>query len=223
MFRAYRLRRAHEKFLASCRILAGDRDYWAQSGSLATWLINRLSPIPALGLHEEGRGLLAALEWLEAHCRTLPLGEAEILHYHRLVYGERKPGAGEYRRHVVSVVGSKLPRSAPGRISGLMSQLVQRLAEDQSTFDRQSPCDQERIVRTAVDVHQKIGFIHPFTDCNGRVARLAMNHVLRRYGMGYVIFPPLSEDSPLWQALQKADSGDPNPLMSFARTCLNRV
>jgi fido (protein-threonine AMPylation protein) len=223
MFRSFRIRRAHERFLASCRILTEDRAYWGQSGGLAGWLLQRMSPVPALGLHEDGEGLLSALRWLEAHAKERRLGEDEIRYYHRMVFGKKESGAGEYRRHPVSVVGSKISRAAPERVPFLMSQLIRTLTEEQAAFDGSGEPDPRKVLKTAVDLHQRIGLIHPFSDANGRVARLAMNHLLRRYGMGYVIFPPLSQESPLWEALQQAHRGDLGPLTRFASECLLTV
>ena len=77
-------------------------------------------------------------------------------------------------------------------------------------------------MRAAVDLYQRLGFIHPFADGNGRVARLAMNHLLRRYGQGYVVFPPLSEAPDLMEALQEAHKSRLEPLLALARRCIER-
>ena len=58
--------------------------------------------------------------------------------------------------------------------------------------------------------------IHPFSDGNGRVARLALNHLMRRYGQPYLVLPPLNESPPLLGA-------NLDPLVRFGRTHLHHV
>lgn len=74
-----------------------------------------------------------------------------------------------------------------------------------------------------MDLYQRLGLIHPFSDANGRVARLAMNHLMRRYGLGYVVLPPLDEPGPLWEALQEAHKGHHAQLLEVARNNLFQV
>jgi fido (protein-threonine AMPylation protein) len=94
-----------------------------------------------------------------------------------------------------------------------------KIRDCQSRFDANGGCEDSQLLRSAVELYYRIGTIHPFPDANGRVARLAMNHLLRRYGAGYVIFPPLSEPSPLWQSLMEAEQGRLDSLVAFANEC----
>jgi Fic family protein len=104
-----------------------------------------------------------------------------------------------------------------------MKHLDVRLRDEQRGFDERKPFSATGILETAVDLYQRLGLIHPFPDANGRVARLAMNHVLRRYCLGYVILPPLSEPGPLWPALQEAHKGRLDSLLDVARAGVCRV
>jgi Fic family protein len=217
MFKRRRLKRIHARFLESCRNLKEGRAYWDQASGLTRWFLQLITPIPLLGLHQDGQLLLAALEWLEANCRAKPLCEEVIRHYHRIIYLKGTAEAGEYRKGRVTVVGSAIPRAEEHKVPALMKQLDLKLADGQTRFDAMERVDDDAVLTLAVDVYQRLGLIHPFADANGRVSRLATNHLLRRYGCGYVIFPPLSESPTLWEAHQEAHRGNHAALLLESR------
>jgi len=222
MFRRWRLKKIHAHFLESCRNLKEGRSYWDRSSGLKRWFLETISPIPLLGLHEDGQRLLEALQWLEANCRERPLNELVIRQYHQMVYKGGAEPAGNYRKGRISVFGSTIPCPPPEKVPALMKQLELKLLEDQKQFDLTNSADKSITLRVAVDFYQRIGLIHPFADANGRVARLAMNHLLRRYRVGYVILPPLNELPELMEALQTAHGGNLDPLLQYGQKFLQR-
>jgi Fic family protein len=223
MFHGWRLKKIHARFLESCRNLNDGRSFWAQASGLRRWILEFITPIPLLGLEAEGKALLDALAWLESNCRVRPLSEEVIRHYHRFVYALPDGNAGAYRKHEIIIEHSAVKRRPAQKIAPAMKALDVWLAAKQMEFDSITPIDDSALFSVAVETHHKIGLIHPFADANGRVARLSMNHLLRRYGFGYVIFPPLSESPPFWDALQEAHKGKLSGLVEFARTCVQRV
>jgi fido (protein-threonine AMPylation protein) len=104
-----------------------------------------------------------------------------------------------------------------------MQQMENSLARWHCEMDGAKVVDGLAVLRKAVDTYQRIGLIHPFADGNGRVARLAMNHILRRYNCAYVVFPPLPESQELWEGLQEAHRGHPERLIRFAQQCEHDV
>jgi Fic family protein len=104
-----------------------------------------------------------------------------------------------------------------------MMNLDGKLSQQQATLDSQNPVNPEFVIRVAAEVHQRIAFIHPFTDGNGRVARLAMNHILRRYGQGYAILPPISESFEHFRVLEEAHRGNLESLAIFLRSHIHRT
>lgn len=224
MFRRRRLKNIHAKFLESCRSLADGRAYWQQATGFGNWLIRAISPIPLLGLQEDGQRLLSALQWLEENCRTQALGEETIRRYHKTVFGNTREDAGEYRCLDIKMQGDNPLRPPAGsRVPLLMKQLHLKLSEDQEELATQHPTDLEKVLRIVLQVYYRIGVVHPFEDGNGRVARLAMNHLLRRCGAGYVIFPPLTKDSPLMPAFEAASRGDLETLVGLSKQHLHPV
>jgi len=209
-----RLQRVHAKFLESCRSLSGGRGYWDNVGPLRKWFAQLITPIPLLALDDGGRTLYDALLWLEANCRSTPLSEDVIRHYHRTLAPKSPEPTGEYRRGKIVIERSAYAPPPASRIPLLMKQLNENAAKEQKRMDASNePGD---ALRRAVNVHHQIVWIHPFADGNGRVARLAMNHLLRRYGLPYVILPPLSEAGEHFEALEEANAGRLERLVSIA-------
>ena len=70
-------------------------------------------------------------------------------------------------------------------------------------------------------LHHRISHIHPFTDGNGRLARLAMNFILLQSS-----YPPISispEDRPnYYQALEAADSGNITNFQTYLESHLHQ-
>lgn len=217
-----RLRSIHVRFLEASRTLRDNVDYWKRSGTFLQKALSILVPVPLLSLTELGQGLLNALEHLESVCKSTPLSEQMLAAYHRLVL----PGstsAGTYRRGVPIMPDNPLKPPSPQKVPLLMKGLEERLRTGQGELDREPQPSEDRVLTVALDVYQRIGTIHPFSDGNGRVARLALNHLMRRYSLGYVILPALSDSKEHWDALLEAGRGNPERLLEFSRTCIMRV
>jgi excisionase family DNA binding protein len=70
------------------------------------------------------------------------------------------------------------------------------------------------IVRLAALTHHQLVYIHPFTDGNGRVARLLMNLILLRYGYPIALILRVDRKKYL-DSLGKADAGNLAPFANF--------
>ena len=126
-----------------------------------------------------------------------------IQEIHEVVTAGILEDAGRYRTHNVRITGAvKMPPDW-SKVVGLMDGLIRGVAES-----RMQP------IGTAAFLHHRFVEIHPFTDGNGRVARLLANLYLIANG-----YPPVvikTEDrGKYYKCLRSADAGDPVPFAGF--------
>ncbi|ACX51952.1 filamentation induced by cAMP protein Fic [Ammonifex degensii KC4] len=119
-----------------------------------------------------------AIEWLESAVREgLPLSEGLIRELNRLVLKSTLPEeAGKYRRGGARVAGSRHVPPPAWDVPFLVRETVRE-------YDARR--GKEHPVALAAWLHWRLVFIHPFTDGNGRTARLLMNFSLMSGG-----YPP---------------------------------
>lgn len=159
------------------------------------------------GITVGGKPLRDHLEALDHHDAVLwmreiaqgaaLLDEALIVELHRRIVARSRPEiAGLYSSHPRRVAGSRALFPNPLKIPELMRALGEQIARAPA-----SPA-------TAFDAHFELTAIHPFSDGNGRTARLLMNLVLVRGG-----YPPVAvrpEDRSRYLAALEAASVDGN-------------
>lgn len=139
-----------------------------------------------------------------------PITEADVRDIHRLVVARTQIGeAGQYSKFERRISGSLVVLPTPEKIAPLMSAFGAWLNEAQPT-----PAN-------AIKAHIDLVTIHPFSDGNGRTARLLMNLLLMRGGYPPVVIHP--EDRPDYiDFLEKAQlTGDQTNFESFIYERLN--
>ncbi|MDR1490270.1 MAG: Fic family protein, partial [Desulfovibrio sp.] len=100
--------------------------------------------------------------------------EQDTLTMHGMLEGGMETGtAGEYRTTAVFVTGATFKFPSAKNVPGLMQDLFEKIMPGMSLLH---PAIQ------AAKIHEKLVSIHPFSDGNGRIARLAMNTVLIQHG-----------------------------------------
>lgn len=108
---------------------------------------------------------------------SLPL----VLDWHHALFRDSKPDiAGRIRRHQVAISGSRFTPPSPVEVNPLLRDFFRWYARSKS---RVHP------VELAALAHLKFVTVHPFTDGNGRIARLLMNSVLHRHGYPMLNIP----------------------------------
>jgi transcriptional regulator with XRE-family HTH domain/fido (protein-threonine AMPylation protein) len=133
----------------------------------------------------EAAGHAKAYDFMLLIARTKPFvfSEDTVLSLHRLFYGGiDADNAGKYRSHQVFITGTEYVPPAAGEIPALMAEFVAELNTKSSKLHP---------VRLATLAHRRLVDIHPFTDGNGRTARLLMNLLLVNKGYQIVSVPPI--------------------------------
>ncbi|MGA8551341.1 MAG: Fic family protein [Stellaceae bacterium] len=130
--------------------------------------------------HLEAVGHRDALGYVRTlAARSEPIRETDIREIHRLILTRIDPDeAGAYSRHQRMIAGSAVVLPSPAEIPALMGDFVRWL--------QGAPPDPE----TAFAAHARLVAIHPFSDGNGRTARLLMNLLLLRAGYPPVVIGP---------------------------------
>lgn len=133
----------------------------------------------------EVTGHAKAYDFMLETARVEPLvfREETILRLHFLFYnGVDNAQAGRYRDHQVFITGTEYIPPAPEDVPAQMAAFVAELNEKRDVLHP---------VELASLAHRRLVDIHPFTDGNGRTARLLMNLVLVHDGYCIVSIPPV--------------------------------
>jgi Fic family protein len=105
--------------------------------------------------------------------------EIDIREIHRLILARIDPEeSGRYSRQQRFIAGSPLALPSPAEIPALMGDFAAWLATAPAGPD------------TAFAVHGRLVAIHPFSDGNGRTARLLMNLMLLQAGYPPIVIGP---------------------------------
>jgi Fic family protein len=140
----------------------------------------------ALKDHLEATGHADALGYMrELASASEPVREIDVRNLHRLVMERIAPEeAGKYSTHERMISGSDLKLPSPFELPAMMQEFgVWLEAADRSP-------------EAAFDAHERLVTIHPFSDGNGRTARLLMNLLLLRAGYPALVILP--EDRPAY-------------------------
>lgn len=149
--------------------------------------------------HGEALGYVRGLA-----ARDETLREGDVRDLHGLVLARSQPGeAGRYSAHQRAVAGSAVTFPSPAEIGPLMAEFGRWLASTEPTHDE------------AFEAHCRLVTIHPFSDGNGRTARLLMNLLLLRSGYPPVAIGP-EERADYLDALELRQTGGPaEPYAAF--------
>ncbi|MDX1949918.1 MAG: Fic family protein [Rickettsiales bacterium] len=128
--------------------------------------------------HLEATNHASALDWVKQQIKRKPtdITVKDILKIHEVILkGIDDYNAGNFRNVPVRISGSAVILPNPIKVANLMKQFEIWLQTKQKIHP----------VEIATEAHYRLVTIHPFTDGNGRTARLLMNMILMMYG-----YPP---------------------------------
>ena len=125
--------------------------------------------------HLEATNHVEALDYIKTLVskRREDIGEQDILSIHRLILRKiEEPHAGRYRTLPARLTGSETILPNPMKIQSLMQDFLAWIRGN----------NPDHPVKIAADAHAKLVTIHPFSDGNGRTARLLMTLILMQAG-----------------------------------------
>lgn len=150
------------------------------------------------GLVEGGRGL----------------DEVAILRLHELILKGIEEDAGNYRVSGVRVAGATFSPPPSKDIGPLMLELVSWLKENPEEL---TP------IELAAVFHHRFVRTHPFSEGNGRMARLLMNAVLMRHGYPFIVNITSREREKYLRTLSEADMGNLSAFVNFIAMSVERA
>ncbi|MEK7439260.1 MAG: Fic family protein [Chloroflexota bacterium] len=164
--------------------------------------------------HLEAINHKSAIDFVEALAtKNEPLIENNIRQIHALVLkGIDDEAAGRYRPGIVRISGSEYIPPEAIAVPSLMSDFSKWLNGEANALT---------VIERAALAHFHLVHIHPFSDGNGRTARLLMNLILLRDG-----YPPAvvhREDRlAYYTALDQAHEGDTEPFVMMIAEAVER-
>lgn len=168
----------------------------------------------------EAKNLSEALDFLEklASSFEIPITERDIRQIHYLVLkGISETDAGKYRVSKVEISGSAYIPPLPESVPPEMERFGKWLGQVSIPNDRFAS---SAGLLFAVVAHTWFVSIHPFTDGNGRTARLLMNLMLMRYGYPIAI---ISREDRLryYDALETSQTSDLSGMIGLVSECIH--
>ncbi len=165
---------------------------------------------------ETSNGANAWDQMLRLANRTTPIDEllshSTLQELHGLVMRGLSSDAGRYRTVNVRIAGS--PHSPPdwSRVLARTEEVLEQAREglERWEIDGRLP----GLLTVATRFHHGLEAVHPFSDGNGRVGRLALNILLLRAGMPPAILP-VTRRKAYYHSLALADGGNIRSLGLF--------
>jgi transcriptional regulator with XRE-family HTH domain/fido (protein-threonine AMPylation protein) len=133
----------------------------------------------------EATGHAKAYDYMLSAARAgnLVFSEEMVLALHRLFYSSLDvENAGKYRTYQVFITGTEYVPPDASEVPALMGAFISELNGKSKKLHP---------VTLAAFAHRRLVDIHPFTDGNGRTARLLMNLILVNRGYQIVSVPPV--------------------------------
>lgn len=139
---------------------------------------------------------------------------ALIRHVHGILLKGLQDDAGSYRRNNVAIAGAQVQPPEFHDVDDyvrhvLTSQILQK--------------PEIHVIQKAAWLHWAIARIHPFSDGNGRVARLAQDYILLQNEYVPATLQPEDREGAYYSALEAADLGEGKPLLELVAKNVLRV
>jgi len=142
------------------------------------------------------------------------LTEDVILQLHRLIMTNITEDAGHYRTMGVRITGATFMPPPSSEVKPKIDELLKWLRENP---DELTP------IELAAVFHHRFVQIHPFSQGNGRTARLLMNALLMKDGYPFIAIVPKLDRPKYLKTLMEADLGNTSSFVNFIARCAERA
>jgi Fic family protein len=160
----------------------------------------------------EAKNLSHALDYFEELASTTDAFTCnDIRQVHSLILKDiDDENAGRYRQVSVEVSGSAFTPPDPESVAPRMTDFCEWLSGiSQGTGDNRT-----NVIGLAAAAHAWLVRVHPFTDGNGRTARIVMNLILMRYGYPIAVLTK-DDRQRYYDALEASQSSDLTPFVAL--------
>jgi Fic family protein len=142
------------------------------------------------------------------------LTEDVVLQLHKLIMSNITEDAGHYRTMGVRITGATFMPPPSSEVKPRMNELLKWLGENP---DELTP------IELAAVFHHRFVQIHPFSEGNGRTARLLMNALLMKDGYPFIAIVPKLDRPKYLKTLMEADLGNTSSFVNFIARCVERA
>jgi len=142
------------------------------------------------------------------------IDEDAVIRLHKLVMLNVAEDAGRYRTTGVRITGAVFTPPPSSEVRPRMIELLKWLRENP---DEYTP------IELAAVLHHGFVRIHPFTEGNGRTARLLMNAILLKAGYPFIAIVPKRDRAKYLRTLVEADLGNASAFVNFMARCVERA
>lgn len=159
---------------------------------------------------KEAINLERAFEWVIQNLDALyDEPESFLRHINKIILDDLSSDAGQYRKGPVELSGMEYTPPPAYSVSPFMSTLAQEIRL--GIADRSS-------IEFAASIHTKFVMIHPFSDGNGRTARLFMNAIMLANSLPMIIINYADKQRYI-DTIVHANKGDLSALVDFYIDC----
>jgi len=142
------------------------------------------------------------------------LTEDVVLQVHKLIMANVAEDAGQYRTTGVRITGASFMPPPSSQVRPRMNELLKWLKENP---DERTP------IEVAAVFHHRFVQIHPFSEGNGRAARLLMNAILMKNGYPFIAIVSNLDRPKYLRTLMEADLGNTSSFVNFVARCVERA
>lgn len=154
-----------------------------------------------------------AIEYVQSIASKNKLMEPDVFTIHQIIMKDIVDNAGQYRSGDVKISGTDYRPPPAYEVPFLIGKML-----DQFNWNP----DELVPIELAAWLHHDFVHTHPFSDGNGRVARLLMNVALLRFG--YPMTPIRRVDrKSYYDALHRADKGNLAPFVNFVASAVEQT